>query len=215
MPDLDHHSHQNLQHQPSCPLDFVNELMPNPMPPSHRQTNKVNLLHPCMPASLLWCITPPKRSGSLPLWYMSCWKMATKCTPVMAWSTTAWDDTFVNAVSSPLTLPQLSQQPHQRLLPDLTLLHHCLHPSGLHNCCSLHQLNPQCLQLQNHRHQLSQSCPCACAYICNTQHSPCGVLQIGPCPQHTQVPDPGNITALWPTRGEPWPGMSLECLTIS
>ena len=125
------------------PSGFVNELMPVLMPPSHRQTNDVTPLHPCMLASPLQCMTPSIRFGSLPLRYASCHKTATKCTPVMAWSTTTQDNTFVNAVSSPLTLPQMSQQPHCRLLPDLTFLQHCLHPSSLHNCHSPHLLHPQ------------------------------------------------------------------------
>ena len=99
------------------PSRFMNELMLAPMPPSHRQTNDVNLLHPCMLASPLQCMTPSARSGSLPLWYTSCQKTATKCTPVMVWSTAAQDDTFVNAVSSPLTLPQLSQWPPHISVP--------------------------------------------------------------------------------------------------
>ena len=71
------------------PPRFMNKLMPTPMPPSHRQTNDANPLHPYLPASLLQHTTPSVRSGSLPLWYMSCQKTATKCVPVMAWSTTA------------------------------------------------------------------------------------------------------------------------------
>ena len=79
---------------------------------------------------------------------MSCQKTATKCTPVMAWYTGTQDDTSVNAVSSPQTLPLMSQQPHCRLLPDLPFLHHCLHPSSLHNCHSLCPLHLQHLRLQ-------------------------------------------------------------------
>ena len=104
------------------PSRFMNGLSPAPMPPSHRQTNDDKPLHPCMLVSPLWCMTPSVRSGSLPLWYMSCQRTATKCPPVMAWSTTAGDNTFANVVSSPLTLPQMSQQPHCRLLPDLAFL---------------------------------------------------------------------------------------------
>ena len=104
------------------PSRFMNKLTPALMPPSHRQINDANPLHPCMPASPLQCMTPSVSSGSLSLWYVSCQKTATKCAPVMAWSTAAQDNTFMNAVSSPLTLPQLSQQPHHRLLPDLTFL---------------------------------------------------------------------------------------------
>ena len=59
---------------------FVNGLMPAPMPPSHRQTNDANPLHPCMLASPLQCMIPSVRSGSLPLWYVSCQKTATMCT---------------------------------------------------------------------------------------------------------------------------------------
>ena len=58
---------------------FMNKLMPTWMPPSHRQTNDANLLHPYMPASPLWHMTPSIRSGCLPLWYVSCQKTATKC----------------------------------------------------------------------------------------------------------------------------------------
>ena len=142
------------------PSRFANELMPAPMPPNYRQTNDANLLHPCMLASLLWCMTPSVTSGSLSLWYMSCWKTATKCTPVKAWSTTAGDNTSMNAVSSPVTLPQMSHLPHHRLLPDLTFLCHCLHLPSLHNCCSLHLLH---LWLWNHRHQLFLKLPlCLC-----------------------------------------------------
>ena len=148
------------------PPRFMNKLMPAPMPPSHRQTNDANPMHSCMLASLLQCMTPSIRSGFLPLWYMSCQKTATKCTPVMAWSTTVWDDTSVNAVSSPLTLPQMSQQPHYRLLPDLTFLHHCLHLPSLYNCHSLCLLYLQYLQLQNHRHPLSLMSPlCLCLHL--------------------------------------------------
>ena len=144
---------------------FVNELMPAPMPPSHRQTNDANPLHPCTLANPLWCTTLSIRSGSLPLWYVSCQKTATKCAPVMVWSTTVQDDTSMNIVSSPLTLPQMSHQPHCRLLPDLAFLQHCLHLPSLHNCCSLCLLHPQHLWLQNHRHQLSLKSP-LCLHLC-------------------------------------------------
>ena len=132
-----------------------------------------NLLYPCMPASPLQCTTPSVRSGSLPLWYMSCQKTATKCAPVMAWSTAWWDDTPANAVSSLLTLPQMSQQPHCRLLPDLAFLHHtCTHQActtatasacHTHNTCDSQTTDTSC----------PQRCPCVCTYICNTQHSSC------------------------------------------
>ena len=127
------------------PSRFMNELMPAPMPPSHKQTNDANVLHPCILASQLQCMTPSVRSGFLPLWYVSCQMTATRCTPVMVWSTTAQDDTFVNAVSSPLTLPPMSHQPHHRLLPDIAFLCHCLQPPSLHNCHRLCLLYLQCL----------------------------------------------------------------------
>ena len=148
------------------PSRFVNELMPALMPPSHRQKNIANLLHPCMLASPLQCTTQSARSGSLPLWYVSYQKTATKCTPVIMWSTTAQDDTFMNVVSSPLTLPLMSHQPHCRLLPDLSFLQQCLHPPSLHNCHSLCLLHPKHLQLQNHRHQLfPKSSLCLCLQL--------------------------------------------------
>ena len=78
---------------------------------------------------------------------------ATKYTPAMVWSTATWDDTFVNTVSSQLKLFQTPQQPHCRLLPDLTSLHHSLH--NWHNLCQLH---PQHLWLWSHRPQLSPPC---------------------------------------------------------
>ena len=65
----------------------------------------------------------------------------------------------------PLTPPQMSQQPHCRLLPDLTFLHHCLHLPSLHNCNSLCLMHLQWLQLQNHRHQLSLKSP-LCLHLC-------------------------------------------------
>ena len=68
------------------------------------------------------------------------------------------DDTYMNAVSSQLTLFQTPQQPHCRILPDLTPLCHSLHLPSLHNQCSLHQLHPQHLQLQSHRPQLLPPC---------------------------------------------------------
>ena len=40
------------------PSRFMNELMPAQMPPSHRQTNAADLLHPTMLASPLQCMTP-------------------------------------------------------------------------------------------------------------------------------------------------------------
>ena len=50
------------------PPRFMSKLMPTPMPPSYRQTNNANPLHPCMLASQLQCSTPSIRSGSLALW---------------------------------------------------------------------------------------------------------------------------------------------------
>ena len=69
------------------PSRFMNELMPTLIPPNHRQTNDANLLHHCMLVSQLHLMTPSVRSGFLPLWYRSCQKTATKCSPVMVWST--------------------------------------------------------------------------------------------------------------------------------
>ena len=124
---------------------FMNRLQPILMPSNHRQTNTANLLHPCMLVSQLPCMTPFARFGSPQQWYTSYPRTVTKYAPVMAWSTTAHDDTYVNTVSSPLTLLQTPQQQHHRLLPDLTYLHQSLHPPSLHNWYSLCQLHPQCL----------------------------------------------------------------------
>ena len=82
----------------------------------------------------------------------------TRYTPVMVLFTATWDDTCMNAVSSPLTLFQTPQQPHCRLLPDAMSLCHNLHPLSLHSLCDLHLLHPQCLWLQSHRPQLFPPC---------------------------------------------------------
>ena len=190
------------------PSRFMNELMPSQMPPSHRQTNNANLLHPCMPASPLWCMTPSIRSGSLPLWYVSCWKTATKCAPVMAWSISTWDDTFMNIVSSPLTLPQMSQEPHCRLLPDLTFLHQPCTPQACTTAAASASCACNACDSKTTDTSCPWQCPCAYAYVCNTQHIPCAALEIWPCLHCTQAPDPGSTTALQPTWGEPWLGMS-------
>ena len=144
--------------------------------PNHRLTNAAKHLHHCMLVNQLQCTTHSASSGSLPLWYVSCQKTATMCAPVMAWSTAIQDDTFMNTVSSLLTLPQLSHQPFCRLLPYLAFLQQCLHPPSLHYYCILYLLHLQHLQLQNHRHQLSLKLPLCHTYVCDTQHSPCAAL---------------------------------------
>ena len=127
------------------PSKFVNGLIPAPMPPRHRWINTANLLHPCMLVSPLPCMTPFARFGSPLQWYASYPRTTTKYAPVMVWSTATQDDTYMNAVSSKLTLFQTPQQPHCKLLPDLTSLHHSLHLPSLHNQHNLCQLHPQCL----------------------------------------------------------------------
>ena len=54
--------------------------------------------------------------------------------------------------------PRHYNQPHCRLLPDLTCLHHSLHPPNLHNWHSLCQLHLQHLWLQSQKPQLSPPC---------------------------------------------------------
>ena len=57
-----------------------------------------------------------------------------------------------------LTLSQIPQQPHCRLLPDLTSLCHSLHPLGLHSPCYPCLLYLQCQWLWSHRPQLFLPC---------------------------------------------------------
>ena len=168
------------------PSRFANKLMPAQMPPSHRQTNDANLLHPCMSASPLWCTTPTIRSGSLPLWYASCWKTATKCTPLMAWSTTARDDTFMNAVSSPLTLPSCHSS---HTTGSCQTLHFCNTACTWQACTTA--VASACCTCNDCDSKMTDtscpwSCPCARAYVCNTQHSPCAAPSIRLCPHHTK-----------------------------
>ena len=147
-------------------------------------------------------MTPFTRSGFLLQWYTSYPRTATRSTPAMVLSTPTWDDTCVNAVSSPPTLFQ-TQQPHCRLLPDLISLHHSLHP--------------QCLWLQSHIPQLlpHASCPKGhhCAYNCNTPCHPCAAQEIKSCSHHTQAPDSRDVTIPQPTRGDPRLGVSPDFVT--
>ena len=103
-------------------------------------------------------------SGSLPLWYVSCQKTATKCAPVKAGGLMPYEMTpSWMQCQTHWALPQLSHQPHHRLLLDCAFLCHCLHLPSLHNYCSLCLLHLQHLWLQNHIHQLSLKSPlCLC-----------------------------------------------------
>ena len=141
-PAQDHHPCQNLKHWPCSTSSPWIKLLPVPTPPNHRLINTVYHLHPCMLDSQLPCMMPFGRFGSLLQWYASYPRTATRYAPGVVLFTTAWDDTRVNAVSSPLTLFQMLQQPHHRLLPDPVSLHHSLHPLGLHSPCYLHLLHP-------------------------------------------------------------------------
>ena len=139
---------------------------------------------------------------------------ATKYTPAMVWSTATWDDTFVNTVSSQLKLFQTPQQPHCRLLPDLTSLHHSLH--NWHNLCQLH---PQHLWLWSHRPQLSPPCQLSQR------------LPLHPCLWHPMQPlcSPGDqvMPVLHPSAWfkrckcpmahgrRTWLGPSLDCHLVS
>ena len=109
------------------PSRFVNGLLPTLAPSDHRQINTANLLYPCMPFRQLPCTIPFTRFGSPLQWYVSYPWTATRYTPAMVLSTTAQDDTCVNAVSNLLTLFQMPQQPPCRLLPDPVSLCHSLH----------------------------------------------------------------------------------------
>ena len=153
------------------PSRFMKGLISTPMPSRHRLINTAKLLHPCMLVSQLPCMTPCAKFGSLLQWYVSYPRTATRYAPVMVLFTAAWDDTYLNAVSSPLTLFPTPQEPHCRLLPDLMSLHHSLHLPSLHNWCSLHLFHPQSLWLWCHSCSCHTSCPKG--HPCNTQHSPC------------------------------------------
>ena len=197
------------------PSRFVNELMHAPMPPSHRQTYNANLLHPCMPATPLWCMTPFARSGSLPLWYVSCQKTATsvhqqwrgllphEMTPSWMQCQAHWhylrchnSQTAGSCQTSHFCATACNHQACTTAIASTCFTH---------NACNSKTTDTSC----------PQSCPCACAYVCNTQCSSCAAPETWPCLHCTQAPDPGTITALWPTRGEPWPRMSLDCLIVS
>ena len=193
------------------PSKLMNGLRATLMPSNHKQINTANLSHPCMLVSQLPCMTPFTRFGSPLWWYASYPRTATRYAPVMVLFTTAQDNTYVNAMSSPLTLSQTPQQPHHRLLPDLTSLHHSLHLPSLHNWHSLCSFHLQCLQLWSHRPQLSPSHSCPkghpCAYACNTQCGPYAAQEIRSCSHSTQVPVTKDVNVPWPMRGEP----NLEC----
>ena len=129
-------------------LQVVNRLLPTLTPSDHRQINTASLLHPCMLVSQLPCAIPFARFGSLLWWNMSYPRTDTSYTPVMALSTAAQDDTCMNAVSILLTLFQMPQQPHCRLMPDPVSLWYSLHQPNLyqphlHNQCNPHLLHPQ------------------------------------------------------------------------
>ena len=91
------------------PSNFMNGLIPTLMPSRHRWINTVNLLHPCMLVSQLPYMMPFARFGSLLQWYVSYPRTATRYAPAMVLFTTTQDNTYVNAVSSPLTLSQMPQ----------------------------------------------------------------------------------------------------------
>ena len=130
------------------PLKFVNGLLSTLTPSNHRLINTANLLHPCMLVSQLACMMPFATFGSPLQWYTSYPRTATRYAPAMVLFTATWDDTCMNALSGPLTLFQMPQQPHHRLLSDPTSPCHSLDQPHLHNQCSLCLLHPQHLWLQ-------------------------------------------------------------------
>ena len=137
---------------------FVNKLLPILTPPNHRLINTANLLYPCMLVSQLPCMIPFTRFGSPLLWYASYPGTATRYASAMVLFAATQDDTYVYAVSGPLTLFQMPQQPHCRLQPDPMSLHHSLHPLGMHSPWHLCLLYTQHLQLWSHRPQLFPPC---------------------------------------------------------
>ena len=118
------------------PLKFVNGLLPVLTPSDHRLINTANILHPCMLVSQLPCMIPFTRFGSPLQWYVSYPRTATRYAPVMVRSTATQDDTCVNAVSNLLTLSQMPQQLHCRLLPNPMSPCCSLHLPSLYNQCS-------------------------------------------------------------------------------
>ena len=140
------------------PLMFMNRLLPTQTSWNHRLLNTANLLHPCTLVSQLPCTIPFTRFGSPLQWYASYPRTGTRYTPAMVLFTTAWDDTCMNTVSSPLTLFHMPQQSYCRLPPEPMSLHHSLHPLCLHSPCHLCLLYLQCWWLWSHRPQLFPPC---------------------------------------------------------
>ena len=177
-PDYDHHSCHNLQHRSGSPPDSWTNWCPLwCLQVTGRQMMQIPL-HPCMPASPLWCTTPSVRSESLPLWYLSCSKDSYQVhTSNGVVYCIAWDDTSMNTVSSPLTLSQMSQQPHWQApaRPHISApLPAPFKPAQLHTvstCCTCNACNSKTTDTS-----CPQSWPCACTYVCNTQHSSCAAL---------------------------------------
>ena len=168
-----------------------------------------------MSASLLQCMAPSARSGSLPLWYVSCWKTATKCAPVMVWSTATHDDTSVMQCQ---TYWHYVRCHNSHTAGSCQTLHFC-NSACTCQACTTAAASACCIcnacTSKTTGTSCPQSYPCACTYVCNTQHSPCASPYIGPCLHSTQAPDPGTLIVLWAMRGEPWLGMSPDCLIIS
>ena len=150
-------------------------------------------------------------------WYVSFPRTATRYAPVMVLFTAAWDDTCMNTVSSPLTLLQMPQQPHCRLLPD-PLFHasactcQACTTSTAYTCCTCNTCDSK-----DTDHSCSHHATCPrghpCVYTCNTQCSPCAAQKIMSCSCCTQVPDTGEVTVLKPMRGDPWLRTSLDFVT--
>ena len=146
-----------------------------------------------MLVSPLSCMAPFVRFGSPLQWYTSYPRAVTKHTPAMIWSTAVRDDTYVNVVSSQLTLFQTPQQPHCRLLPDLTSLHHSLH---LPSPAQLAQLSPvvptaTCASKATAVPTMPAVLKVAMA---STPATPNAAPEIRSCLYHIQAPDLRDIT---------------------
>ena len=140
------------------PSKFMNRLIPTLTPSDDRLINTAYLLHPCMLVSQLSCMIPFTRFGSPLQWYVCYPRTATRYAPAIVLSTAAQDNTCMNAVSNLLTLSQMPQQLHHRLLPNPVSPCCSLHLPSLHNQHSLCLLHWQCLHLQSHRPQWFPPC---------------------------------------------------------
>ena len=112
-------------------------------------------------------------------------------------------DTFVNAVSKQLTLSQVAQLPHCRLL---TRHCFCSGTTCIAPTCTVHAAHIYCTCNTGNPDEPGSSCSChvscskecpstnACDIPCHT----CAATKIQPCLHGTKMPDPGNLGTIDP-----------------